>query len=391
MLSEMRVADVMYVYDEKIQTAEQQLEQHYTTVGWAEALVRKGVEVIVIKRFHYDASFEINGVQYHFVKDNFNSNLRAWQIPHKLFKKILTLQPDVVHLHEFSRSIQTMFLRIILKKKAAIVIQHHGGSNPLGVKKRFHDFLNRIADGYFFTTIEQGKMWFTSKRLRRKILPVMEGATFFDFESRDKNKQFKCCEKSEARKRTGMSGGHVFLWVGRLDSNKDPLTVLDGFEALAFRQQGSFLYLIYNEEKILNAVKKKVESSPILKKNVSLIGKIPHANIADYYKSADYFVLGSHYEGSGYALSEALRCGCIPIVTDIPSFQMMTNNGRLGALWNPGDAESFYEAAKAVLKKSGKDEAEMGSRFFQNNLSFDAIARTAVQHYQQMMKRRVKL
>ncbi len=51
-----------------------------------------------------------------------------------------------------------------------------------------------------------------------------------------------------------------------------------------------------------------------------------------YYNSADYFVLGSHYEGSGFSLVEAMSCGVIPIVTDIPSFRMMTNNGKIGTL-----------------------------------------------------------
>lgn len=109
-----------------------------------------------------------------------------------------------------------------------------------------------------------------------------------------------------------------------------------------------------------------------------------------YYNSADYFVLGSHYEGSGYALSEALRCGCPPIITDIPSFRMMTNDGQLGALWATGDKNSFAAAATLAINKSLKDEANACIEFFRENLSFDAIAKTAMKHYSNVINRRLK-
>jgi hypothetical protein len=50
--------------------------------------------------------------------------------------------------------------------------------------------------------------------------------------------------------------------------------------------------------------------------------------------AADLFVSGSQREGSGTALLESLACGLPPIVTDIPSFRMLTCDGRIGALWS---------------------------------------------------------
>jgi glycosyltransferase involved in cell wall biosynthesis len=101
-------------------------------------------------------------------------------------------------------------------------------------------------------------------------------------------------------------------------------------------------------------------------------------------------VLGSHYEGSGYALSEALRCGCIPIVTDIPSFRMMTNNGQLGALWQTGNKESFIEAVSAAIEKPLLQESNVCIEFFKKTLSFDAIAKQALPHYQQAVQYRLQ-
>ena len=121
-----------------------------------------------------------------------------------------------------------------------------------------------------------------------------------------------------------------------------------------------------------------------------MLGKIPHQEIQNYYDSADYFVLGSHYEGSGYALSEALRCGCVPIVTDIPSFRMMTKNGKLGALWEPGKKLSFIQAANRAMDKPLKEEAAACVDFFKKALSFDAIAGQAKKHFQKIIEFRAR-
>jgi len=161
--------------------------------------------------------------------------------------------------------------------------------------------------------------------------------------------------------------------------------VLSAFQILFNGCKNARLYMVYSGEQLLGDVKKKISDSDVLKDRVKLLGKIPHEEMDAYYCSADYFVLGSHYEGSGYALSEALRCGCIPIVTDIPSFRMMTNDGQLGALWQPGNSNSFVEAMNFILSKSLDDERKACIDFFDKNLSFDAIAETTLAHYNNLL------
>ncbi|MES1218252.1 MAG: glycosyltransferase family 4 protein [Bacteroidota bacterium] len=387
MPDKMKILHVAYLYDESLTTEEEVLEQYYTITGWAEALQRKGVEVTVMYRFKKESSFQKNGVQYHFIKDKLGGTLRGWNIPLKFLKKINTIDADVIHLHHLTLSLQTLILRFLVKKKTRIIIQHHGGKLP-GKKKRFlHNVLNSVADGFFFTTTEQGDEWFMKKKPFKKTLPVMEGATYFDYPTRDNSRSITYTERFIARAKTGMTGNPVFLWVGRLDDNKDPLTILNGFEVLAEKYPDSTLHMIYSDGKLTETVKKKIEMSQKLKAKVYLHGKIDHKKMEAYYNSADYFVLGSHYEGSGYALSEALRCGCIPVITSIPSFRMMTDNGRIGSLWKTGDKNSFIEAAEKAMQKPLDNEIKECLHFFEKKLSFDSIAATAILHYQKIIKR----
>ena len=386
----MKIVDVSLSYDDKLETEEQLLRQHYSTVGWAESLHRKGIEVITLKRFSKEASLKLKGVHYYFIKDKFKGRLRFWQFPRRIIRKIVSLEPDIVHLHQFSLSIQTFLLRKQLKKNTGIVVQHHGGPTHQGIKKTVHDLFNSVADAFFFTTKEQGEQWFRNKVLHHKIFTVMEGSTFFNYETRDASMPLYYQDRNEARKLTGLDGDPVFLWVGRLDENKDPLTVLDGFEVLFIKYPAAKLYMIYTEDKLITEVKNKINRSDILNPRVHLFGNLPHPEIQNYYNSADYFVLGSHYEGSGYALSEALRCGCVPVITNIPSFKMMTDEGKLGALWEPGDKNSFIEAANRAMNKPLREEADACIDFFNKNLSFDAIAEQAIKHYRKITEIRNK-
>jgi glycosyltransferase involved in cell wall biosynthesis len=71
---------------------------------------------------------------------------------------------------------------------------------------------------------------------------------------------------------------------------------------------------------------------------------VSHERIEQLMRAADLFVLGSHHEGSGYSVIEALACGLPPIVTDIPSFRSLTGGGAVGALWPRGDSQALCEA-----------------------------------------------
>ncbi|AXY75678.1 glycosyltransferase family 1 protein [Paraflavitalea soli] len=384
----MRVVNIFYYYDDKVAGAEDLIRYYYTTTGWAEALHTRGVETIIMTRFRQEESYRKNNIQHYFVKDQLGSSFRAWQIPWKFLRKVRELDADIIHVHSLTLSLQTWALRLLLKKKTAIIIQHHGGRSPGPFKRAIHNLFNSVADAYFFTTVEQGTNWFMKKKPFHKVLPVMEGATFFDYERRDAGRNPGYQHRSIARARTGISGSPVLLWAGRLDTNKDPLTILDGFETIGKKYPAASLYMIYSNDQLLCQVQQRISNSATLSKQVHLLGKIAHESIEDYYNSADYFVLGSHYEGSGYALSEALRCGCIPVITHIPSFYMMTNEGQLGALWEAGNPQSFSAAIETAIQKPLLQEANNCIHFYEEHLSFEAIARTAARHYHQVSNAR---
>jgi glycosyltransferase involved in cell wall biosynthesis len=110
--------------------------------------------------------------------------------------------------------------------------------------------------------------------------------------------------------------------------------------------------------------------------------------MAAYFSAADLFIVGSHHEGSGYAVIEALACGAMPVVTDIPTFRRLTGNGEAGVLWTPGDARS---CASAIRRAASQPIArEQIVAHFGRHLSWDAIGSRALEIYDEVIRRRIQ-
>ena len=99
-----------------------------------------------------------------------------------------------------------------------------------------------------------------------------------------------------------------------------------------------------------------------------------HDDLQFWYNSVDYIISGSHYEGSGIAICEGMSCGCIPVLTDIPSFRMMTDHGKLGVLYPAGDENALVDALKKASELDIAVEKMKVLDRFQRELSFEAIA-----------------
>ena len=131
--------------------------------------------------------------------------------------------------------------------------------------------------------------------------------------------------------------------------------------------------MIYGDAPLEAAVRRRVADTLTLSHRVTLVGAVPHDRIGAYFSAADIFVSGSHHEGSGYSLIEAMACGVMPCVTDIPSFRALT--GGQGRLWRVGDSAACASALKDVAARDRESERVAVRRRYAEALSWDAIGR----------------
>jgi len=366
------LVQVNYEYDKSLSDPDELLDRYFTLTGWGQAARRAGAgRVAVVQRFHRSARLSRDGIEYVFCNARVPGLSRA----------VAGLGPDIAHVNGLIFPALTWMLRRMLPASTAVVVQNHSDGGAVG-RAPFLRVAGRAArtaaDAFLFAALEHAAAWRRAGLIARHqpIHQVMEAST-----------TLQPMPRAVARTRCDVRGAPAVLWVGRLNANKDPLTVLDGFARSLADLPDAALTMIYSSDELLPSVREHVEQSTVLKDRVRLIGRVPHDVIAAYFSAADLFVLGSHHEGSGYSLMEASACGAVPVVTDIPTFRLLTG-AAAGALWPVGDAPALARAMVDVARRDLSVERARLREHFARALSWDAIGRRAVEIYREVLRRR---
>jgi len=133
--------------------------------------------------------------------------------------------------------------------------------------------------------------------------------------------------------------------------------------------------MIYQTTELLNEVKKLISENKSNKDSIVLVGPVQHSEMLYWFNSADFLISGSHYEGSGTVICEAMSCGCVPVVTDIPSFRAITANGDCGLLYEAGNENALLATLIQTMQMDLQEKRKKALEHFKNQLSFEAIAR----------------
>jgi glycosyltransferase involved in cell wall biosynthesis len=353
----MRIVHLSYARISDYKDPDRWLQRINFFTGIPEAMAKEHV-VHSVHCIGYVGGLKRNSVNYHFVP------WRKWSLlfPISLNNYVKGLTPDAVIVHGLHFSWPIFLLRMQLGKTVRIFAQHHA-ERPLRFFKRFFQKLNdQFISGYFFSSLALARPWVDQGLIQdpSKITEVMEASSVF-----------YPIEKAEARKQTGVNHSPVYLWVGRFDRNKDPLTLVEAFVKFLKHVSDAQLYIVFQQDDLLKDVENIIKGHST---NIILLGKVPHSELLQWYNSTDFIISTSHYEGSGIAVCESMSCGGIPILTDIPSFKMMTANGALGLLFTPGDSDSLVNALMTSRNLNIDDNRQKVLDFFQARLSFKAIA-----------------
>lgn len=325
------------------------LERVAFVTGVPERMTEYGRQT-VIYNIHYKGEITRNGVRYLFPA------FKRWQLvlPFAYNRFIKKLKPDVVLVHGLIFPWQIIMLRWIIGPSLKIICQHHAERPFRDLRKYIFRKADKYTDAYLFASKLQGEEWVKAKQISSmsKVHEVMGTSSIF--------------RPVERQPRSG----RVYLWIGDLNKNKDPILMAKAFRYFGMRHDDVELYMIYQGNELEDQVRDIRGSTASY-----LVGKVEHAKMQEWFNKADFIISTSHYEGSGIAVCEALSCGCIPILTNIPSFRMMTDEGRIGKLFEPGNELGLVKALEETYNiDCAKASAEV-LKHFEAELSFEANAR----------------
>jgi glycosyltransferase involved in cell wall biosynthesis len=369
----LHVAQIGFFHDHLRRAPRQLLAAWPSLADIAQSATHAPARVSVIQSAAVADMFELDCVDYHFVAPASRSSTIA-RTP-AFADLIRRLQPDVFHVHGFGFSEQLAELAR-LAPQTPILVQDHADRPPrLWHRAAWRRGL-RTAAGVAFCAVEQAAP-FVRARLVARALPV--------FEVPESTSRFTPGDRDAARLETGLDGDPGVLWVGRLDANKDPLTLLEGVRRALPALPGLKLWCCFGSTDRLAEMTARIESDPVLRARVHLLGKVPHARVETLMRAADLYVSASHREGSGYSLIEALACGLTPVVTDIPSFRALTGRGAIGCLWPVGDAVALSRALVDSAAALGPAARARARAHFEQDLSFAAVGRALGTAYRALL------
>jgi len=328
---------------------------------------------------YVDALLKEDDVNYHFVRSSRLSDTLSqlllrdahrrnlYQPELRCIRLIKSLNPDVIHFFGTVLHVNLwLLLRSIRRRGTPVLLHHHGGRPSQNLLSRAIQRSNFThITRFLVATPEHAKPFVDCKMIdsAMKVVPFISTST-----------TFKAGPKIDARAATGMHGDPVFVWTARLHPVKDPLTALQGFEAICRAWPKARLYMYYRSDELIQEVQRLLRERPILQSSVVLRGQVDSQQMEAIYRSADFFLQASIEEVSGFALVEAMACGAIPVVTNIPSFRKITDEGRAGILFSPGNKDDL---ADAVLRTDPAGIADLSQRVrahFDQSLSFPALA-----------------
>lgn len=347
----------------------------WTVEQCARSVAQAGARVSVLQSSLRTERFQRHGVDYHFLPMAGADG----EVDPRFADLLAQLQPDVIHLHGlgFTREVQWLAR---LAPGVPLLLQDHAARHPRRpwLWWRWRRSLARTRGVIFCARAQAApfRRWGLLPR-RTRVYEVPEASS-----------DLRPIDAAAARRLTGLSGAPALLWVGHLDANKDPLTVLDGVALAARELPGLQLWMCFGQAPLRAEVLARIQAADLVGR-VHLLGQVPHEQVAAWMSAADFLVQGSHREGSGYSVIEALACGLSPVVTDIPSFRSLVGElpqQQAAALWPVGQAQALADALLRLAADGGPWRRERVRARFEAHCSLGALGQGLLAAYRDALQ-----
>jgi glycosyltransferase involved in cell wall biosynthesis len=143
------------------------------------------------------------------------------------------------------------------------------------------------------------------------------------------------------------SGEVDLLTVGRIDSEKNPLLLVEAIAELERRRPGVFRLRWAGLGPLEDDVRARAAELGVADR-IELLGYLPFPELLPHYRSAHAFVHVSFTEGVPQVLNEALACGLPVVATDVGGVSEALDGGRAGLLVPPADRDAVVDAVLRV-------------------------------------------
>jgi len=316
----------------------------------ATGLVGRGwrVSVVTLAGSGGDAAADLQAAGASFLSLEMRKGLadpRGWIRFHRWLNRA---RPDIVHAHLPHAAWLSRWSRLGAPTRVLVDTFHSSSTGTLG-RRLGYRWSNWLPDQV--TAVSQAV---ASSHLARRmtsrnkfcILPNGVDEAFFrpDPEARQ-----------ALRSELGLSGGFLWLAVGRLEPVKDYPTLLRAFAEI----RGNARLAIAGAGPQRAALNQMASQLGIAHR-ILFLGF--QADVRRVMQAADAFVLTSRWEGLPMALLEAAACALPTVATNVPGTREAVIDGSTGLLVEAAAPDSLERAMVSLMRFSTEQRQAMGQR-----------------------------
>jgi glycosyltransferase involved in cell wall biosynthesis len=212
---------------------------------------------------------------------------------------------------------------------------------------KLEEFLFKQYDFVYIvheTAVKAYRLRYSRMASKINFLPTWMNPEIFYPISQEEKKRLQ----SDYRQRYHIKSiGRILVWIGRLDSQKNPERLIESFSIVA-REFSDIHLVVIGDGVLRHQVERSVEKYSLTER-VTFTGLLPNEGIGDWLRVSDMLVLSSDYEGMPRCVVEALGCGTPVATTDVGEVRRIVHSGVNGKIAKERTTVSLAEAIVQCL------------------------------------------
>lgn len=361
-------------------------------------LVRRGNDVTVYTTdvLNQDSRYNqsgkeavVDGIKVHYFKNLSNTLAYNYQVflPIGLgsFIQRTISKFDIIHVHGHRHLLNNIVHHYALKSNTPYIFSGHG--TVLRIERRF--FAKRVFDRVLGNMILRDAKHFVAvseNEVRQyEEMGVNRGKIDLIYNGIDIDAYRVLPEKDTFRKKYGLTGEKIILYLGKITPRKGVDFLVKAFSEL--KMDDSVLVIAGNDM----GFKNKVE---MIIKERSLVGSVIFTGLLTgdeklaAYQDADVLVYPAVHEIFGLVPFEALMCGTPVIVTDDCGCGEIISREGIGYIVRYNDIYGLRDKITGILgdRNTAQEMVRRGREFIVNNLNWELIGNKFVDVYRRVIQ-----
>ena len=198
---------------------------------------------------------------------------------------------------------------------------------------------------------------------------------------------FKPLDMKEARRRLGLNGEKVLLYVGRIEALKGVELLLR--IAATMEAEDRIKVLIVggdlSQDKEVQRLKSLSEEMGISHR-VNFVGRVDRELLPTYFSAADICVVPSYYESFGLVALESMACGTPVVAARVGGLPTVVKHGQTGYLLPWRCPEPYADALSIVLRNADlRKTMSQAALERASSMGWDTVASKVAELYNELV------